>query len=119
AALDPGYPLPAAVADTVAAAPAQADERPPLALLRDGLQAGQWEGLAALARLCSAAELGSLLHDPALRLQPQVLAWLLDQGADADLVIDGETALSALLGQGGEGAAAKIGRASCRERGQT
>ncbi len=102
AALDPDYPLPAAVAETVAAAPAQADERPPLALLRDGLQAGQWEGLGALARLCAPTELGALLHDPVLRGQPQVLAWLLDQGADGELAIDGDTALTALLGQGGE-----------------
>ena len=43
------------------------DERPPLALLRDGLQAGRLEGLASLSRLCSPAELGGLLHDPALR----------------------------------------------------
>lgn len=105
AALDPHYPLPAAVADAVATGPAQTDERPPLALLRDGLHAGQWEGLAALARLCSPTELGTLLHDPALRIQPPVLAWLLEHGADAEMVVDGETALSALLDQGADAGA--------------
>ncbi|KAF1685724.1 hypothetical protein B1992_11050 [Pseudoxanthomonas broegbernensis] len=105
AALDPDYPLPAAVAEAVAAAPAQVDERPPLALLRDGLQSGQLEGLPALARLCTPGELGTLLHDPVLRTQPSMLAWLLDQGADAELSVEGETALTALLDQGGEAAA--------------
>ncbi|KAF1691884.1 hypothetical protein CSC62_15165 [Pseudoxanthomonas jiangsuensis] len=105
-ALDPDYPLPAAVAEAVAAAPAQADERPPLALLRDGLQSGRLEGLPALARLCAPAETGALLHDPALRAQPPAVAWLLAHGADPEVAVEGETALTALFGQGGEAAAA-------------
>ncbi len=105
AALDPDYPLPAAVADSIGSGPAQADERPPLALLRDGLQLGRLDGLPALARLCAPAELGGLLHDPVLRGQPATLGWLLTHGADAEVLVQGETALSALLAQGAEAAA--------------
>ncbi len=101
--LDPAYPLPAAVAE--AAAENVADERPPLALLHDGLQGGRLEGLSALARLCARAELGGLLHDPALQLRPSVVEWLLSHQADAETCVGGETALTALLGQGGDGAA--------------
>jgi len=104
AALDPAYPLPAAVAD--AAADSAIDERPPLALLRDGLQAGRLEGLASLARLCAPAELGTLLHDPALRTQASTVSWLLAHGADAEALIDEATALSALFEQGGDASAA-------------
>jgi len=106
AALDPGYPLPLAVADSVAAAPAEADARPPLALLREGLLAGRMDGLPALARLCSPAELGGLLHERELQARPEALAWLLEQGADPEILVDGHTVLSALLGRGGEAAAA-------------
>ncbi|AKC86936.1 ankyrin repeat domain-containing protein [Pseudoxanthomonas suwonensis] len=103
-ALDPDYPLPVAVAE--GAAESAIDERPPLALLRDGLQAGRMEGLAALARLCAPAELGGLLHDPALRTQPAPVEWLLAHGADPETAAEGETALTALLDQGGDAAAA-------------
>ncbi len=103
-ALDPAYPLPVAVAEAAADQPV--DERPPLALLRDGLQGGRLEGLAALARLCAPAELGGLLHDPALRTQPDRAQWLLAHGADAEAVVDAETALTALLDHGGDGAGA-------------
>jgi len=102
-ALDPSYPLPAAVAEAAAENPV--DERPPLALLRDGLQGGRLEGLAALARLCAAAELGGLLHDPVLRAQPAMIEWLLAHGADPEPLVDGHTALTALLDQGGDAAA--------------
>ncbi|UNK58979.1 ankyrin repeat domain-containing protein [Pseudoxanthomonas daejeonensis] len=104
AALDPAYPLPAAVAEAAAENPV--DERPPLALLRDGLQAGRMEGLAALARLCAPSELGGLLHDPTLRTHAGMVEWLLAHGADPEVAIDGETALTALLGEGGDAAAA-------------
>ena len=102
-ALDPAYPLPAAVAEAAVEHPV--DERPPLALLRDGLQAGRLEGLAALARLCAPAELGGLLHDPTLRTHAPAIEWLLAHGADAEALVDGETALTALLGHGGDAAA--------------
>ncbi|MCA0197133.1 MAG: ankyrin repeat domain-containing protein [Proteobacteria bacterium] len=101
-ALDPAYPLPAAVADAAEENASPIDERPPLALLRDGLQAGRLEGLAALARLCDPAELAGLLHDPALRTRPEMLEWLLAHGADAERSVAGETALSALLDEGAD-----------------
>jgi ankyrin repeat protein len=103
-ALDPDYPLPAAVAEAAIDNPV--DERPPLALLHDGLQAGRLEGLAALARLCAPAELGRLLHDPALQARAATVEWLLAHGADAEIMVNGETALTALLGLGGDGGAA-------------
>jgi ankyrin repeat protein len=109
AALDPAYPLPAVIAEAAAEQPVGAhllDERPPLALLRDGLQGGRPEGLAALARLCAPAELGGLLHDPALRTRPERVQWLLAHGADAEVAVEAETALTALLDQGGDGAGA-------------
>ncbi|KAF1702768.1 ankyrin repeat domain-containing protein [Pseudoxanthomonas suwonensis] len=106
AALDPAYPLPLAVADAVATAPAEADARPPLALVREGLLADRTDGLATLARLCSAAELGGLLHERELQARPSALAWLLEQGADPETLVEGHTVLSALLGRGGEAAPA-------------
>ena len=89
-----------------AAADQPVEERPPLALLRDGLQAGRLEGLASLARLCAPSELGSLLHDPALRAHAPAVAWLLAHGADPEAIAAGETALTALLDHGGDAAAA-------------
>ena len=94
-ALDPEYPLPAAVRATDENAP----DRAPLGLLRDALRDGGGEDLAALARLCSREELGSLLHDP--DLDARARAWLLGHGAPAEAVNSiGETALFALLGLG-------------------
>ncbi|WP_024868502.1 ankyrin repeat domain-containing protein [Pseudoxanthomonas suwonensis] len=103
-ALDPAYPLPAAVADAAGDSPV-ADERPPLALLHEGLQTGRMDGLDALARLCDPAELAGLLHDPLLRMQPSSVEWLLEHGADPETLVAGETALTALLDQGGDAAA--------------
>ncbi|MEO8366356.1 MAG: ankyrin repeat domain-containing protein [Pseudoxanthomonas sp.] len=100
-ALDPGYALPAAVAenDEDQAPP----DRAPLGLVRDGLYADRHEGLEALARLCSAAELGSLLHDPDIVASPARLEWLLRHGADPE-VRDGvsDVPLFALLSRGPE-----------------
>ncbi len=105
ATLDPAYPLPLAVAETVAAAPAEADSRPPLALVREGLLAARTDGLETLARLCGPAELGGLLHDRELQARPAALRWLLEQGADAETLVEGHTVLSMLMGRGGEAAA--------------
>ena len=90
AALDPGYELPAAVSEQLApgepaASPGMLPDRAPLELLREALGFGNTRGMDALARLCSPRELGSLLCDPALLAQPEAVAWLLDQGADAEV----------------------------------
>jgi ankyrin repeat protein len=79
--LDPDYPLPSAVADgaTVAAL-----DRAPLTLLREALAEGRSEGLASLAQLLSARELGALLQEPQVVARPRQLDWLLAHGADAD-----------------------------------
>ncbi|RZA27795.1 MAG: ankyrin repeat domain-containing protein, partial [Lysobacteraceae bacterium] len=101
-ALDAGYALPAAVAE-------QDDEMPPpdrapLGLVRDGLQAGRHEGLPALARLCSAQELGSLLHDPDIASAAARVAWLLAHGADGEVRDNhGDTPVFAALARGIDG----------------
>lgn len=107
ALLDPDYPLPSAVTDTRADSEADASapppvlDRPPLVLLREGLQFGRADGLAALARLCAPRELGELLHDPHLALNPDAVDWLLRHGADPE-VRDacGDVPLFALLSRG-------------------
>ncbi|MDQ7760583.1 ankyrin repeat domain-containing protein [Xanthomonas sontii] len=104
-ALDPDYPLPAAVSDGQGeTGPAGLPDRPPLELLREGLQLGQpRDGLAALARLCAAEELGALLHEPPLALNAQAVDWLLAHGAEPE-VLDacGDTPMFALLSRGVE-----------------
>ena len=107
--LDPAYPLPAAVSDAATAAAEAADgsaapvlsDRAPLALLREALVFGNVDGMAPLATLCSASELGGLLHDAELALQPRVVDWLLGHGA-APEVLDacGDTPMFALLSRG-------------------
>ncbi|MGL4690774.1 MAG: ankyrin repeat domain-containing protein, partial [Stenotrophomonas maltophilia] len=105
--LDPSYPLPSAVSDGLvmsgdsdAASPSLPD-RPPLELLREALSFGNVDGMAALARLCAPEELGALLHDAELALDPQALDWLLAHGA-APEVLDacGDTPMFALLARG-------------------
>ncbi|ROP76173.1 hypothetical protein EDF74_1823 [Stenotrophomonas rhizophila] len=105
--LDPAYPLPSAVSDGLvmsgdsdAASPSLPD-RPPLELLREALSFGNVEGMAALARLCAPEELGALLHEAELALDPQALDWLLAHGA-APEVLDacGDTPMFALLARG-------------------
>lgn len=106
--LDPSYPLPAAVSDAAQAstdgegqAAPVLNDRAPLALLREALVFGNVDGMAPLAKLCSADELGGLLHDPELALQPRVVDWLLGHGAAAE-VLDacGDTPMFALLSRG-------------------
>lgn len=110
--LDPAYPLPAAVSDATTAGADDGEgalaaplllDRAPLALLREALAFGNVEGMAALARLCSATELGGLLHDPQLVLQPQVVDWLLGHGASAEVEdAAGDLPVFALLARGVE-----------------
>ncbi|MFT4249443.1 MAG: ankyrin repeat domain-containing protein [Pseudomonas sp.] len=106
--LDPAYPLPTAVADAGGdAEPAHGTparplpDRPPLVLLREGLQLGQRDGLAALARLCDPLEMGGLLHDAHLALNPEAVDWLLAHGAQPE-VRDacGDVPMFALLARG-------------------
>ncbi|MFC0154821.1 ankyrin repeat domain-containing protein [Xanthomonas dyei] len=103
--LDPNYPLPAAVSDAQGDTPGVAvlPDRPPLVLLREGLQFGQRDGLDALARLCAPDELGGLLHDAHLALNADAVDWLLRHGADAE-VRDacGDVPMFALLSRGVE-----------------
>ena len=100
-ALDPAYALPAAVAES------EEDQVPPdrapLGLVRDGLHADRHEGLQALLKLCSAQELGTLLHDPDIVASPARVEWLLLHGADPE-VRDGvsDVPLFALLSRGAE-----------------
>jgi len=101
--LDPKWPLPAAVLDA-----GQADDlgdtlahRPPLLLLSDALTAGNFANTDALVRLCSASELGSLLHLPELALRPQVVDWLLRHGAEVHAPnAQGQRLLPTLLDMG-------------------
>ncbi|MDR2872098.1 MAG: ankyrin repeat domain-containing protein [Xanthomonadaceae bacterium] len=100
AMLDPQYPLPAVVAD-VAMAPLSSDARPPLVLLREGLQTGRFDGLEALLPLCPVDGLSKFLSDPQFSLQPSVIEWLLQHGADPEERDGhGNTLVFQLLGRG-------------------
>ncbi len=77
--LDPDYPLPVVVSESVSVGGVL--DRPPLTLLRDGLQLGSFGSFSELIELCSAEELGTLLHDPHFALNPDVVDWLLTHGA--------------------------------------
>ncbi|GAB2504056.1 ankyrin repeat domain-containing protein [Lysobacter humi (ex Lee et al. 2017)] len=97
AALDAGYRLPAALRDDD---DAPLPDRAPIALLREGLQAGRTD-LDALLRLLEPADLGLLLHDDDLVLEPAHVAWLLRHGADPEVRDgQGQTPLFVLLGRG-------------------
>jgi len=100
-ALDPAYALPSAVSETQdEQAP---PDRAPIGLVRDALQRGDLAGLDSVAKLCSPAELGLLLHDPELSSVPRQVEWLLARGAEAEARdASGDTPLSALLGRGPE-----------------
>jgi hypothetical protein len=97
AALDAGYRLPAALREDD---DAPLPDRTPLALLREGLQAGRRD-LDDVAALLAPGDLGVLLHDDAIVADPANAEWLLARGADP-YVRDGQgqTALFMLLGRG-------------------
>jgi len=96
AELDPDYPLPASVRE----GDAPPVDRAPAALLREAMHEGRDEALAPLAQLLSPAELGAMLHDEEAR-QPQRVAWLLGQGASAEVPdVRGDVPLLARLAQG-------------------
>ncbi len=108
ALLDPDYPLPAAVSDAPAggegdgsATPPLLNDRTPLDLLREALAFGNTDGMQPMAQLCTPAELGGLLHDAELALQPRVVDWLLRQGAAPEAQdACGDTPMFALLARG-------------------
>lgn len=107
AMLDPAYPLPLAVSDGAVrdeegdTSPALLPDRPPLDLLREALGFGNTQGMQAMAQLCQPRELGTLLHDPGIALDPRAVAWLLAHGADPGVTdACGDTPMFALLARG-------------------
>ena len=103
AALDPSYPLPAAVSDAPAAGNDATADRRPATLLREGLGTGDFAGLDALAAMLSPGELGELLFEDEATPSATRIEWLLAHGADAEWRdARGDTALHALLARGPE-----------------
>ncbi|MDH5831621.1 ankyrin repeat domain-containing protein [Luteimonas sp. M1R5S18] len=99
ALLDPAYALPPSVqAEGGEAAP---EDRAPLALLREGLDAGRFDDLDRIAALVTPAELASLLLDDTPAPSIARIDWLVGQGADVEARdADGDTALFRLLARG-------------------
>ncbi len=98
AALDPAHPLPASV---IGGESEVANDRPPLDVLREQLADDRFEGLEAMAKLVTPAELGGLLLDGDALPSAARIEWLLANGADPDACAEGgETALQRLLGRG-------------------
>jgi ankyrin repeat protein len=106
AQLDADYPLPSAVSGGVEETDGGTrvlPDRPPLELLGEGLQQRRYDGLEALARLCTAEEMGTLLHDPQLALNPAALDWLLSHAASAEVAnANGDLPIFALFDRGVE-----------------
>ena len=111
ALLDPQQRLPAAVENlrqaregTADAAAGSVPDRAPLAILRETLGRGSTTAMLDMLRLCSAEELGQLLHDPLIQRQPACLAWLLAHGADQNAAdAEGHTVAYRLLTAGRAG----------------
>ncbi|HRN61829.1 MAG TPA: ankyrin repeat domain-containing protein, partial [Luteimonas sp.] len=96
ALLDPGYALPASVQAEDGEAPPE--DRVPLLLLREGLDAGRFEDLERVAALVTPAELGDLLLDDDAAPSLARIDWLVAQGADFEARDDaGDTAAFRLL----------------------
>ncbi|HEU4813672.1 MAG TPA: ankyrin repeat domain-containing protein [Xanthomonadaceae bacterium] len=103
ATLDPAYPLPVSVADPASDAAGTAADRRPATLLREGLRAGRFDELDALAALLTPGELGELLFEEDDAPSAARMEWLLDHGADPEWRDAlGDTALHALLSRGPE-----------------
>ncbi|MCR6663155.1 MAG: ankyrin repeat domain-containing protein [Luteimonas sp.] len=101
AALDPDYVLPSSVRGEDG--DAVTTDRPPLDLLREGLQEARYDGLERLAALLSPAELGGLLLEPDASPSADRIRWLLANGADAASAGDeGALPAFALLARGPE-----------------
>ena len=111
AVLDPErVPASARDRDTETDSAAPLHDRPPSALLREALDAGDagpgTPELDALAALLSPRERGGLLHDDEAAASPARVRWLLASGADADVRnAHGDTPMHAWLDRGANGAA--------------
>ncbi|MDY0023209.1 ankyrin repeat domain-containing protein, partial [Arenimonas caeni] len=107
AVLDPGYPLPASVAEGLAEGHF---EKSPRELLREALAAGRLESAEAMMRLGAgpdAAGLAALLLEFAGEGDLAAFEWLLRNGARAGAVLDaGDSVLFHLFDRGGPAAPA-------------
>ncbi|MDH7452325.1 ankyrin repeat domain-containing protein [Luteimonas composti] len=102
AMLDPDYALPAAVRPD--AGEAVPEQRAPVLLLREGLDAGRHDGLDRVAALVAPAELGALLYEGDAIPSPGRIDWLVAQGADCEVRdAAGDTAAFRLLSRGPAG----------------
>ncbi|MGJ4802815.1 ankyrin repeat domain-containing protein [Luteimonas sp. SDU82] len=99
AMLDPDYALPASVRpDSGEAVP---EQRAPMLLLREGLDAGRYDELERIAALVSPSELGRLLFEGDAIPSRARVDWLMAQGADGEVRDDnGDTAAFRLLACG-------------------
>lgn len=99
AALDPDYGLPPSVSgEHDHALP---PDRAPLAVLREALRDGRFDGLERVLPLLPPAELSALLHEEDMLDAPAAIDWLLAHGADPYARnADGDTPLFALLDRG-------------------
>jgi len=99
AMLDPGYALPASVRPD--AGEPVPEQRAPMQLLQEGLDAGHYDELERVAALVAPAELGSLLIGADGIPLPARIEWLAAQGADLETRdAAGETAVFRLLARG-------------------
>ncbi len=107
AVLDPSYPLPASVAEGLSEGHF---EKTPRELLREALLAGRHESAVAMRRLGAGPDddgLAALLLEFAGESDLAHFNWLLENGASADVRVDGEdSVLFHLLGRGGHASAA-------------
>ena len=104
ALLDPTYPIPsvAAVDSTVAGSEGLSALPPdPLLAVRQGLLLHRLDSLGEWTSRCTPDQLGQLLHDPQLALDPLAVEWLLAQQANPQTKnVQGVSALFALLSYG-------------------
>src|SRR3546814_16793285 len=117
AVLDPDYPLPSTVAADDGDTPLP--DRAPLALLRDALREGRFDGHERLPSLLSPWELGGLLIDDEAPLSQPRIEWQRDRGADPEVrTAGGDTPGCARPAHGPAALPAmRHGRTTGRERG--